>query len=145
MNIFVLPKTKAKACLRAVVLTVLILPTSYATELVYAPVNPTFGGNPNNGSVLLSGAQAQNSYKAPTLSPVEKFNNSMQQAILSRLESNALNYMFGKTDTLTAKTYETATFSVVITDVAGGKLKVETTDKTTGATATFTVDALAAE
>ena len=30
-----------------------------ASELVYHPVNPTFGGNPLNGAPLLSQAQAQ--------------------------------------------------------------------------------------
>src|SRR5271169_414294 len=30
-----------------------------ASELVYHPVNPTFGGNPLNGTFLLSTAQAQ--------------------------------------------------------------------------------------
>jgi curli production assembly/transport component CsgF len=30
-----------------------------ASEIVYHPVNPTFGGNPLNGSFLLSTAQAQ--------------------------------------------------------------------------------------
>ncbi|QIJ73153.1 curli assembly protein CsgF [Methylobacterium sp. NI91] len=30
-----------------------------ATDLVYRPVSPTFGGNPLNGSFLLSTAQAQ--------------------------------------------------------------------------------------
>ena len=33
--------------------------TSFATEQVYRPVNPTFGGNPLNGNFLLSTAQAQ--------------------------------------------------------------------------------------
>jgi curli production assembly/transport component CsgF len=32
---------------------------TFASELVYHPVNPTFGGNPLNGSFLLSTAQAQ--------------------------------------------------------------------------------------
>jgi curli production assembly/transport component CsgF len=30
-----------------------------ASSLVYTPVNPTFGGNPNNGPNLLAQAQAQ--------------------------------------------------------------------------------------
>ena len=30
-----------------------------ASEMIYHPVNPTFGGNPLNGSFLLSTAQAQ--------------------------------------------------------------------------------------
>jgi curli production assembly/transport component CsgF len=34
-------------------------PTSFATEQVYRPVSPTFGGNPLNGNFLLSTAQAQ--------------------------------------------------------------------------------------
>jgi curli production assembly/transport component CsgF len=32
---------------------------AFASELVYHPVSPTFGGNPLNGSFLLSTAQAQ--------------------------------------------------------------------------------------
>jgi curli production assembly/transport component CsgF len=35
------------------------LTTAAASELVYHPVNPTFGGNPANGSSLLAQAQAQ--------------------------------------------------------------------------------------
>jgi len=34
-------------------------PAAVASEIVYHPVNPTFGGNPLNGSSLLSQAQAQ--------------------------------------------------------------------------------------
>jgi curli production assembly/transport component CsgF len=30
-----------------------------ATEQIYHPISPTFGGNPNNGTFLLSTAQAQ--------------------------------------------------------------------------------------
>jgi curli production assembly/transport component CsgF len=33
--------------------------SAFATEQVYHPVNPVFGGNPLNGSYLLSQAQAQ--------------------------------------------------------------------------------------
>ena len=36
-----------------------------ATELVYTPVNPAFGGNPLNGTWLLNNAQAQNDYDDP--------------------------------------------------------------------------------
>jgi curli production assembly/transport component CsgF len=35
------------------------LPPAFATEQVYRPVSPTFGGNPNNGPFLLSTAQSQ--------------------------------------------------------------------------------------
>jgi curli production assembly/transport component CsgF len=33
--------------------------SAFASEMVYHPVSPTFGGNPLNGSFLLSTAQAQ--------------------------------------------------------------------------------------
>jgi curli production assembly/transport component CsgF len=35
------------------------LTPAFATEQVYHPASPTFGGNPNNGTFLLSTAQAQ--------------------------------------------------------------------------------------
>jgi curli production assembly/transport component CsgF len=35
--------------------------SSFAGQLNYVPKNPTFGGNPNNGSFLLSTAQTQGS------------------------------------------------------------------------------------
>ncbi len=38
-----------------------------ATELVYTPVNPAFGGNLLNGTWLLNNAQAQNDYDDPDL------------------------------------------------------------------------------
>jgi curli production assembly/transport component CsgF len=40
-------------------LVVIASPPALASELIYHPVNPTFGGNPLNGSFLLSQAQAQ--------------------------------------------------------------------------------------
>jgi curli production assembly/transport component CsgF len=38
---------------------VVVATASCATEQIYRPVSPTFGGNPLNGSFLLSTAQAQ--------------------------------------------------------------------------------------
>ena len=35
------------------------LAAALATEQVYHPISPTFGGNPNNGTFLLGTAQAQ--------------------------------------------------------------------------------------
>ena len=45
--------------LTAVALAVAAPIAASASEMVYHPVNPTFGGNPLNGSFLLSQAQAQ--------------------------------------------------------------------------------------
>jgi curli production assembly/transport component CsgF len=53
-----------------------------ASEMVYHPVNPTFGGNPLNGSFLLSTAQAQgegtkSGAQSPDLSSVANALNNL--------------------------------------------------------------------
>lgn len=128
---------------QAACLTILLLLSAeaLATEMVYAPVNPTFGGNPNNAPGLLANAQAQNPFKAPPASPLQNFNNSLQSAILSRLSSEALTSMFGKSSTLVPGSYDTGSYTInVVQPVANGPLTITTTDKTSGSTATFTVD-----
>ena len=72
---------------------------SCATELVYTPINPSFGGNPNNAPGLLAQANAQNKFKAPVKSDLDAFNDNLQKAILSRLSSQALTNLFGKGST----------------------------------------------
>ncbi|MDY7574740.1 curli assembly protein CsgF [Actimicrobium sp. CCI2.3] len=110
-----------------------------ATELVYTPVNPSFGGNPNNAPGLLAAAQAQNGFKAPTNSPLQNFNNTLQSAILNRLSTDAVNTLFGRSNPLTPGTYDTASYTINIADTGGGNLTIQTTDKSSGATAIFTV------
>ena len=41
--------------------SLLLCAAANATELVYTPINPSFGGSPLNGAWLLGNAQAQNS------------------------------------------------------------------------------------
>jgi len=56
-----------------------------ATELVYTPVNPSFGGSPLNGAWLLGNAQAQNNKKDPdALDRSSLFGN---QSVLDRFTS----------------------------------------------------------
>lgn len=59
------------------VLVVTASAPALASELVYHPVNPTFGGNPLNGAPLLSQAQAQgegvkSGSQGPDLSGLDK-------------------------------------------------------------------------
>lgn len=121
-------------------IVVLSFGAAKATEMVYTPVNPAFGGNPNNAPGLLAVAQAQNGFKAPTISPLQAFNNSLQSAILSRLSTEAVNTLFGRPNGLTPGTYDTASYTINIADTGGGNLTIQTTDKGSGATATFTVN-----
>jgi curli production assembly/transport component CsgF len=113
---------------------------AWATDLVYMPVNPSFGGAPLNGSTLLGIANATNQHhKEPEKSAIEKFNTSLQTAILSRLSSQILSNMFGGASGFNPGTYETGNYVVTITDLGNGQISIETTEKGSGETASFTV------
>ena len=137
------------ACKGMLVMMTLSFQAAGASELVYVPINPSFGGNPNNGPVLLSDAQAQNGFTAPKaapLTPLQRFNNSLQQAILNQLATEIKNTIFGTTNgngaTITPGTYDAGNYNVSIVQNADGSLTITTTDKTSGATATFDVSTL---
>ena len=117
-----------------------------ATELVYTPVNPAFGGSPLNGSVLLNAAQSQNKSKDPDdlsskfkeKTPLEQFNDSLQRSVLSQLASAATSSVMSN-GKLIPGTVQTGDFKIVIADMGGGMLQITTTDKVTGASTTFQV------
>jgi curli production assembly/transport component CsgF len=122
---------------------------SMATELVYVPVNPSFGGNPNNGIVLLNSANATNKHKDPAAvssagitqkTALQSFNETLERAILGQLASAAAQKLGGGvTGGLAPGVVETGNFIIKIADLGGGKLLVTTTDKTTGAVTSFEV------
>jgi len=110
-----------------------------ATEIIYVPVNPMFGGNPNNAPGLMSSAQAQNSYTAEVQTPIETFNATLQRSILSRLASQSLNAIFGSGNKLTVGTYDTDVYTVQVIENGPNSLTIITTDKVTGETSSFVV------
>lgn len=136
--------TARQVAAAAVVAGLLTHQPADATDLVYTPTNPAFGGSPLNGSHLLATAQAQNPYKAPTNSPLQNFNNALQQAILNRLSSLTLATMFGSGSKLVPGTYETQAYTITVTE-SGGVLTITTTDKKTGAVVSFEVSAASLE
>jgi len=71
---------------------------SSASELVYKPVNPSFGGNPLNGSFLLGKAQGQNKHKAPQSkkSFEEKVSDALERATLSDIVSKYKETVLGE-------------------------------------------------
>ena len=127
-----------------------ITSTASATEMVYTPINPSFGGNPNNGVVLLNNASATNKHKDPASSltsnsllqktPLQTFNDNLERAILGQLASSASQKLLGGTGGgLTPGTVETGNFTIRISDLGGGALHVTTTDKVTGVSTSFQV------
>src|ERR1700733_6929927 len=115
---------------------------SQATELVYQPVDSSFGGNPANGQVLLNIANAQNKYTAPSAAssgglaaqtPLEQFNSELQQAILSRVAASVTNSIVGPNGQLVPGTIQTGNFSITISNLSNGLLQISTRDTSTGA------------
>lgn len=102
----------------------------YASELVYTPVNPNFGGNPLNSSHLFNGANAINDYKAPKEdslfeqeSPLDRLTSSLESRLISQLLADVGN---GNTGQLV-----TDDFILNIVDDSGGLL-IQIVDKETG-------------
>lgn len=111
----------------------LISASATATELVYTPVNPSFGGSPLNGAWLLGNAQAQNDTKDPDAlgrsgingtSTLSRFTSQLESRLLSDLLGDVRD---GKTGSIT-----TNDFIVNILNDDIGNLVVSITDRLTG-------------
>jgi len=123
--------------------------TAQSNPLVYTPVNPSFGGSPLNGSFLLNRADAQNHFKDPSSpaavnpfssqSQLEQFNSALQQAVLSRISSAVSSSVVGPDGKLIPGTVQTQNFTISISDIGGGKLRIVTTDKLTGGSTSFEI------
>ena len=71
-----------------------------AQDIVYTPVNPSFGGNPFNSAHLLGVANAQNDFKDPKASTsgsqADIFSRQLQSRLLSALSSQIVDAIFGE-------------------------------------------------
>ena len=119
---------------------VCLLAPVQATELVYTPVNPAFGGNPLNGPWLLANAQAQNDHKDPDLedrgtgpTALQRFTSQLESRLLSQLLTNIEN---GNTGSLS-----TDSFLIDIIDDSGA-LSIQITDKVSGEVSEIQVNGL---
>lgn len=120
----------------------LLSATAHAGNLTFQFVNPNFGGNPNNGSFLLSEANAQNSYKDPnaydwsassSTSSLDSFTSAVQSQLLGNLMGNIST---GKPGRLVTKD-----FIVDITNT-DGQLVMNILDRSSGKSSTIQVDGL---
>jgi len=119
-----------------------------ASELVYTPVNPTFGGSSLNGSTLLGQAQAQDKFKDPTTASsslstqktaLQRFNDNLQQAVLSRIASSVTGGITDANGKLIPGTIQTTSFTIDVADLGSGLLSITTTDKATGQQTSFQI------
>ena len=128
-----------------ITLLVLMSSLSEAGPLVYYPTNPSFGGNPGYGSVLLSEAQAQDQHKAPVAAKnpdaaLNTFNSRLQTALLNRLTSNVISSVVNGSGKVTPGIVDTSNYTVEIVDIGKGILRITTKSKVTGSVQTFEYD-----
>jgi curli production assembly/transport component CsgF len=114
--------------------------TLTASEIVWRPLNPSFvGGDPLNGAYLLNSAQLQNDKKEsqPSKTPLEQFNQSLNQQILYRLSTRIVDAAFGETG-LSPGHYTMGSYVVDVTGGAEG-LTVTIVDTAGGGSTTVMV------
>ncbi|WP_455427699.1 curli production assembly/transport protein CsgF [Dryocola sp. LX212] len=126
----------------AVLPLMLVTPLAWGGNMVFQFVNPNFGGNPNNGSYLLNGAQAQNSYKDPsydddfgieTPSALDNFTQAIQSQVLGGLLTNINT---GKPGRMVTNDF------IVDIKNTDGQLQLNVTDRKTGKVSTIQVAGL---
>lgn len=124
-----------------------------ATEMVYYPYNPSFGGSPLNGPGLLNSALATNKHTAPDedkdldrdiygmkeKSALDNFKETLERSILSRMATAATAKMIDSNGNFVPGIFDTENFTITIADAGGGLLTVTTVDKGTGSFTTFQV------
>lgn len=109
-----------------------------ATEIVYTPVNPSFGGNPLNGSFLLQKAQSQNAHRAeaPGLSFVDRFQDALERNIINSLTRRIAD------GELVDGVYNTGEFLVEVSSGTEGSVIVNITNIDTGEVTIITIPSI---
>lgn len=119
----------------------LLATTASAGELIYQPLNPSFGGDPFMGTYLLGKAQAQDTNRDPdsrgieSISSTERLIQSLESRLISQLISDVGAGNVGE------GSFDSGDFSVVVRD-EGGQLVVRVIDKVTGDVTNISVGGL---
>lgn len=108
-----------------------------ATELIYAPTNPTFGGNPLNGPYLLGKAQSQNDHTDDKSgqsrnSQLTQFQEALQRNVLNQIAREVAGLAFGEEGLTEGGVFETDQFSIEVITTNPDSVGVRITNTQTG-------------
>ncbi len=116
--------------------------TTLAGDLIYQPINPSFGGDPFNSSHLLGIAQAQNQFDDRSFSevdPIDRFADDIERRILGEAAREITDRIFGENPE------DTGNFTVGSNQIAfeqvGDEVLLTLTDLNTGAETVLTIPA----
>ncbi|MCP1315257.1 MULTISPECIES: curli assembly protein CsgF [unclassified Halomonas] len=112
-----------------------------AGELVYRPLNPSFGGDPFMGSYLLGKAQAQDTNTDPNARSVQSLSST--DRLVQNLESRLISQLISDVGAgnVNQGSFDSGEFNVVVSD-DGGQLVVRVVDKLTGDVTNISVGGL---
>lgn len=120
-----------------------------ASQLVYTPVNPNFGGSPLNGTWMLGEANANNfRYLTPPnsnngqtgvngISPSEQFQSIVTSALLGQIAQQISQDILGQ-NAMDSGSFNVGGESVTF-NRQGGQVNITLTDPTTGGTTNISV------
>lgn len=114
-----------------------------AGELIYQPINPSFGGDPFMGSHLLNKAQAQDTNTDPNVRRREPL--SATERLVQRLESQLVSQLLSEArrGEISEGNFDSDDFGIIVSD-ENGELAIQVTDKLTGDTTTIRVGSILA-
>lgn len=128
------------------VINIIVMTRAIGSEMIYQPINPSFGGFPSNGSVLLNQAQAQNDFKDPdavdpfSKSPLDRFNETLERQVLSQLARRIVEDAFGTgTGVGSGGLYTTDNFSIEIDTSDPAAINLIVTDLSNGDISTIQI------
>jgi len=127
---------------RLALLTMLVVPATYASELVYTPVNPSFGGNPlNSGHLIFHASSIKDDEPSSSAFDRQQSRESPLQRLASSLESRLISQLLADVGNGNTGQLETDDFYLNIVDDSG-TLLVQIVDKTTGESTEINVSGL---
>ncbi|MCL9773822.1 curli assembly protein CsgF [Vibrio methylphosphonaticus] len=126
---------------RTILVFALASPFALASELVYTPVNPSFGGNPLNSTILINHANAINDYQDPNSSSFDFEEESPLERLASSLESRLISQLLADIGNGNTGQLETDDFFLNVLDT-NGLLTVQIVDKATGESTEISVSGL---
>jgi len=132
--------------LTALAMALALPPVTHAQDLVYTPVNPSFGGNPFNSSHLLSIAEihrpeedreTSSLFGSSSLSQADRFTRQLESRILSQISFDIVDKIFnGEAQTGTFQ-FDQTTLS--FDRLLDGRIELVIVDATTGGSTTILV------
>ena len=114
-----------------VTMALVLSATTQAGELIYQPLNPSFGGDPFVGSYLLGKAQSQDTNTDPNISSSQRLSET--DRLIQRLESRLISQVISDVSTgdIQEGSFDSDEFGVVVSGNSG-ELVVRIVDKLTG-------------